>query len=80
MAYQPFGHLRHTFRSNPIRNGRAHQTKCPICLKSRCTSKHEAPVKLIAAHKPRTVTHIAGYVPPKGSIAFALLGRVVQYQ
>lgn len=26
--------------------------------------------------KPR-VTHIAGYVPPRGSIAWSLLGRVV---
>lgn len=72
MSFAHFGHRRDHFS--------AHRRRCPICLKSRCTSKHEEPVKPIAAHKPVHVTHIAGYVPPKGSIAFALLGRVVQYQ
>lgn len=27
--------------------------------------------------RPQHATHIAGYVPPKGSIAFMLLGRLV---
>lgn len=72
-----FGHLRHAFVH---RTDSRHQPKCSICLRSRCNSKHEEPIKPIAAHKPRTVTHIAGYVPPKGSIAFALLGHVVQYR
>lgn len=69
-----FGHLRQTFA---IRNGTSHQPKCEICLKSRCTSKHLDTRKAKAAAKPVLVTHIAGYVPPKGSIAQQFFGHVV---
>lgn len=72
-----FGHLRHTFT---IRNGTAHQPKCEICFKARCTSKHLDTRKAKAAAKPVLVTHIAGYVPPKGSIAQQFFGQVVQYR
>lgn len=48
----------------------ASASRLPVCMA--CKRRERQPVPR-QAH----ATHIAGYVPPKGSVAFMVLGRVV---
>jgi hypothetical protein len=55
--------------------GRFQQT-CPICERQGCYRKHTA--KVVRKERPLAVTHIAGYVPPKGSVAQMFFGTVIR--
>lgn len=54
---------------------------CFICRNARFKRERRANAKLSPmADRPIVhPTHVAGYVPPAGSIAFHLLGHVVKY-